>query len=323
MAAYLMSVVVPVYKEENNIHLFVDRMTAVMDHLGCDYEIIFCLDPSPDHTYEVIQKEIAQNDRIKVIQFARRFGQPTATLAGIYACKGDVCVVIDVDLQDPPELIEEMVSKWKEGYNVVYAQRRSRKGETMIKKFISKTGYWLINKYSEVRIPVNTGDFRLIDRKVIDELQRIREHHGFLRGMVASVGFKQVAVQYDRDERASGEGNYNRLTGSWRIGLNGLFCYSYWPLEFISAFGAIYLAISSCLLLIYLVQLVVTGTSFIPLSLLILMLISSTEIFFLAVMGQYIGRIYEEIKNRPRYIVDRTENMTDTQVRKLNEMRSF
>lgn len=323
MESYLLSVVVPVYKEENNIHPFVERMTAVMEHLGCDYEIIFCLDPSPDRTYEVIREEIAHNDRIRMMQFSRRFGQPTATLGGIYACMGDACVVIDVDLQDPPELIEEMVSKWQEGYNVVYAQRRSRKGETLAKKIISGTGYWLINRHSEVHIPVNTGDFRLIDRKVIDELQRIREHHGFLRGMVASVGFKQIAVQYDRDERASGKGNYNRLTGSWRIGLNGLFCYSYWPLEFISAFGAVYMMLSGLAFLVYLIQIIAVGSSVIPLMLLVVMITSSVQIFFLAVMGQYIGRIYEEIKNRPRYIVDKMENVKESQMKKVNEMRSF
>lgn len=323
MNDFKLSIVVPVYKEEANITPFVDRTVNVLEKIGCRYEIIFCLDPSPDRTYEVIKENIDRNENIKLMLFSRRFGQPTATLAGIYACDGDACVIIDVDLQDPPELIEEMVVKWHEGYNVVYAQRRSRKGETAPKKLIAGIGYKLINRYGEVTIPVNTGDFRLIDRKVIDELARIREHHGFLRGMVASVGFNQTAVLYDRDERASGKGNYNPFTGSWRIGLNGLFCYSYMPLEFIAAFGAIMLFLAVVLFVVYLLQVIITGGSPILFSIVLQILIGSAQVFFMAVLGEYIGRIYEEIKNRPRYIVDRTENLGDSQLQKLDRMRSF
>ena len=321
MKDYLISVVVPVYKEEKNIKPFVDRMAAVMTKIGCAYEIIFCLDPSPDRTKEVIEEQIRVNSSVKLIQFSRRFGQPTATLAGIYACIGDACVVIDVDLQDPPELIETLVSKWEEGSDVVYAQRNSRKGETVIKKIIAGTGYWLINRYSEVRIPVNTGDFRLMDRKVIDELCRIREHHGFLRGMVADVGFKQTAVLYDRDERTEGKGNYNRLTGSWRIGLNGLFCYSYAPLAFLTAFSSVFMFISVILTLFAVIQKVLLGYSQIPLTIAVLLLIGSIQMFFISVVGEYIGRIYEEIKDKPRYIVDLSENLSEEQKVRLDQMR--
>lgn len=321
MKDFMLSVVVPVYKEEANITPFIDRMVSVMQKIECDYEIIFCLDPSPDDTYGVIKNHIETNGKIKLIQFARRFGQPTATLAGIHASEGDACVIIDVDLQDPPELIEEMVQKWQDGYDVVYAKRRSRKGETVVKRMIAGMGYRLINKYSEVSIPVNTGDFRLIDRKVADEISINGEHHGFLRGMVAGVGFKQTEVLYDRDERASGSGNYNPFTGSWRIGLNGLFCYSYMPLGFMTAFGTVFLFICCLLLLFSIIQTIITGKSSVPLSSVTIMFIGSIQIFFVAMLGEYISRIYEEVKHKPKYIVGQTENISDSQIKVMNQKR--
>ncbi len=317
----MLSVVVPVYKEEANIAPFVERTVSVMEKCGCRYEIIFCLDPSPDDTYGVIKQQIEKNSNIKLIEFSRRVRQPTATLAGIYSAIGDACIVIDVDLQDPPELIEEMAKKWQEGYNVVYAQRESRKGETLIKKIIAGTGYKIINKYSEVSIPVNTGDFRLIDRRVMEELKKDREHHGFLRGMVAGVGLNQTAILYNRDERASGKGNYNRLTGSWRIGLNGIFCYSYMPLQFMTAFAAVSVFISFLLFLACAIQAIASGNSFMPVSSALIILLICIQLLFIAVIGEYIGRMYEEIKDKPRYIVGRTENMDPDQLKELDLMR--
>ena len=198
------SIVVPVYREETNIHPFLRRAELVLEKLNYPYEILFCLDPSPDNTEQIILEEIKRNENIRLIKFSRRFGQPAATMAGIHICKGDVCIVIDVDLQDPPELIEEMILKWQEGYKVVYARRRSRKGETFIKKWISHFGYRVINNISDISIPSDTGDFRLMDRRVVDEIKRLNESHGYLRGMVAFVGFKQTFVEYDRDEELLG-----------------------------------------------------------------------------------------------------------------------
>lgn len=223
----LLSVVVPVYKEEANIVPFLERTIKVMEENGYRYEILFCLDPSPDNTYDVICDQIKNNPNIRLISFSRRFGQPSATLAGIFECKGDACIVTDVDLQDPPELMKEMVDRWiNNGSDVVYAQRKSREGEHLIKKAVAYLGYHVINKLGEVRIPVNTGDFRLMDRKVIEALRESKERHGFLRGMVAYVGFKQEAIPFDRDKRLSGKGNYNPFFGSLYIGLNGIICYS-------------------------------------------------------------------------------------------------
>lgn len=300
------SVVVPVYKEEANIKPFLERMEPVLKKLKVTYEILFCLDPSPDNTQQVIEDEIARNSHIKLIKFARRFGQPAATMAGILLCKGQNCVVIDVDLQDQPELIADMYHKLKEGYEVVYAQRRSRKGETLIKRVISHIGYKVINMLSDVRIPRNTGDFRIMSRRVIEELRRLHETHGFLRGLVAYVGFKQTAIEYDRDERYAGKGNYNRLTGSLKIGLNGLISFSSRPLQLMSLAGLFLAGLSFLLGLWYVVQKVI-GFSLTPglsTTVLLITFFAGVQLLSLGLMGEYVGRIYDEVKRRPMFIVD-------------------
>src|ERR1019366_4876988 len=228
--APLISVVVPVYKEERSIRPFLQRAEAVLGRLG-SYEIIFCLDPSPDRTEEVIREEAERNPRIGLLVFSRRFGQPAATMAGILNCRGRWCVVIDVDLQDPPEMIEALLLKANEGFDVVTARRRSREGETLLKKFISSIGYSVINRIAEVPIPRNTGDFRITSRRVVEELRGLSESHGFLRGLVALVGFKQAEVLYERDARHAGPGNYNRYLGSLKIGFNGVVGFSTFPLQ--------------------------------------------------------------------------------------------
>lgn len=307
---FLLSVVVPVYKEEDNIVPFLERCVTVMEENDYQYEIIFCLDPSPDRSYEVICENIRKNKHIRLIQFSRRFGQPSATYAGICTCRGDACIITDVDLQDPPELMKEMVDRWqKNGSDVVYAQRKTRAGETLIKKIVARSGYALINRMGDVDIPVNTGDFRLIDRVMIEELKKSKEHHGFLRGMVAFVGFKQEAILYDRDARHSGKGNYNRFIGSLRIGLNGLICYSTKPLEFVTVFGGICSGMGGLFLVYYIVQSILRLCSvsipYIPFTVVLILLLGGLNFLFIGLLGEYIGRIYEEVRERPRYIVDR------------------
>lgn len=304
------SVVVPVYKEEANIRPFLQRIEAVMAKLSISYEIIFALDPSSDNTEGVIMEEIKRNPNIKLMVFSRRFGQPAATMAGILGCSGENCVVIDVDLQDQPELIEQMYVKLREGYEVVYAKRRSRKGETLIKRIISHIGYSVINKLSDVQIPRNTGDFRIMTRRVIEELRKLNESHGFLRGLVAYIGFKQTFIEYDRDERYAGRGNYNRLTGSLKIGLNGLISFSSRPL-FMMAIGGFLLAGLSFLLGIWYVLQKLIGINLTPgLSTTVLMVsfFAGVQLLGLGLIGEYVGRIYDEVKRRPMYIVDRKVN---------------
>jgi polyisoprenyl-phosphate glycosyltransferase len=308
------SVVVPVYKEAGNIKPFLQRTEAVMEKLGVSYEIIFTLDPSPDDTEEVILREIERNPAVKLILFSRRFGQPAATMAGILNCTGEKCVVIDVDLQDQPEVIEQLYNKMAEGFEVVYATRASREGETFIKRAVSYFGYSIINRLSDVQIPRNTGDFRIMSRRVIEELRRLSETHGFLRGMVAYVGFRQAAVIYNRDARLTGTGNYNRLIGSLRIGLNGLVGFSSRPLQVMSMGGFIVAAISFLIGFWYFIQKLmgVDLTPGLPTTVLVVSFFSGVQLLALGVVGEYIGRIYDETKRRPMYIVDRKVNFVDS-----------
>src|SRR6266853_2270820 len=302
-----LSIVVPVYKEAGNIQPFLQRTEAGMAKLGVSHEMIFALDPSPDETEAVILGEINRNPAVKLILFSRRFGQPAATMAGILNCTGEKCVVIDVDLQDQPEVIEKLYNKMAEGYEVVYAMRSSREGETLIKRAVSYFGYTVINRLSDVEIPRNTGDFRIMSRRVIEELRRLSETHGFLRGMVAFVGFKQAAVLYNRDARLSGIGNYNRLIGSLRIGINGLVGFSSRPLQLMSMAGFVVAALSFAIGLWYLIQkrVGIDLTPGLPTTVLVVSFFSGVQLLALGVVGEYIGRIYDESKRRPMYIVDR------------------
>lgn len=306
------SIIVPVYREETNIHPFLQRMESVVEKLKVPYEILFCLDPSPDNTEQIILNEIQRNENIRLIKFSRRFGQPAATMAGLHLCKGDICVVIDVDLQDPPELIEEMLKKWREGYKVIYAKRRSRKGETFLKIWISHFGYRVINNISDVSIPSDTGDFRLMDRRVVDEIKSLNESHGFLRGMVAFVGFKQTYVEYDRDERVSGTSSYNRYLGSLRIAINGIVGFSIRPLQVASLLGGLIAVVAFLLGFWSLVEKFILHAELTPgltWTIVLITFLSGVQLLSLGIMGEYVGRIYEEVKRRPQYIIEKTENL--------------
>ncbi|HLB41354.1 MAG TPA: glycosyltransferase family 2 protein [Gammaproteobacteria bacterium] len=301
-----LSIVVPVYKEAANIKPFLQRIETVLNNLCVTYEILFCLDPSPDATEQVIRQEIHRQPSIKLVVFSRRFGQPAATMAGILFCKGKNCVVIDVDLQDPPEIIPKLYAKIQEGYEVVYARRKSRKGETIAKRLISYIGYSLINKLSDISIPRNSGDFRIISRRVIEEIKKLQESHGFLRGLVAYVGYKQTFIEYDRDERLTGKGHYNRFTGSLKIGLNGLISFSSKPLQIMSIIGA-FLAGCSFLLGGWYVFQKLYGIDITPglsTTVLVVTFFAGVQLLCLGLMGEYIGRIYDEVKRRPMFIID-------------------
>lgn len=300
-----LSIIVPVYNEVGNITEFLARVIPILVENVETYEIIFSVDPSTDGTEDLIEKAHNLNPNIKMIKFSRRFGQPTATLAGLDFCAGRAALVMDVDLQDPPELIPELLTKWKEGFAVVYAKRRHRDGETWLKKFTSKVGYGLIDRFGDVKIPRDTGDFRLIDRIVIDELKRFPETHGFLRGLVALVGYKQTEVIFDRPARHSGKGNYNRFFGSFKIGLNGIIGFSSALLNLSTVLG-FFAAISSFILGASYVVLQLFGQPFPvgnPSVVAVVLFVGGLQLICLGIIGQYIGRIYDEVKQRPRYIV--------------------
>jgi dolichol-phosphate mannosyltransferase len=305
----LLSIVVPVYKEEKNIPEFLQRIRPILSGITEDYEIIFSLDPSPDRTEEVILEHRAQDSRIKLLKFSRRFGQPMATLAGMEYSRGEAVIVMDVDLQDPPELVNDLVARWREGYDVVLPQRTRRTGEPWIKTVVAETGYKVINKIADVKIPPNTGDFRLMARRVVLEVVKLKESHGFLRGMVAVVGFRQCIIPFDRPARFSGETNYNRFFGSLRIGFNGIFCFSTYALTLSTQFGFAIAGLSALIALAYLVM-KLSGFPFPlgnPTLVILILFLGSIQLISVGILGEYIGRIYEEVRARPKFIVDRAE----------------
>ncbi|NKB23698.1 MAG: glycosyltransferase [Kiritimatiellae bacterium] len=309
-----LSIIVPVYQEEESISIFLGQIQPVLENLTPRYELIFCLDPGQDKTEDVIRQYIEADPRICLLVFTRRFGQPAATVAGIESCRGKACVVIDVDLQDPPSVIGDLYKKWKEGFDVVYAQRRSREGETFLKRAVSSLGYWIINRISEVPIPQNTGDFRLIDRKVIESLRGLKETHGFLRGLVAYVGFKQTGVLYDRDPRYTGRSKYNRFTGSLRIGMNGVVAFSRKPLTLASIMGFSMAAVGFSLSIFYILQKFIFNKEMTPglaSTIMIVTLFAGVQLICLGIMGEYIGRIYDEVRMRPKYMIARRVNLPE------------
>ena len=303
-----LSIVVPVYQEEKNIPEFLRRLQPLLAAITEDYEIIFSLDPSPDGTEEVILAHRATDERLKLLKFSRRFGQPMAILAGLEYSRGDAVIVMDVDLQDPPELVGEMVAQWRAGHDVVLPQRRQRTGEPWLKQLVSHVGYRIINRIADVQIPPNTGDFRLMSRRVVNELLRLRESHGFLRGMVAVVGFKQCLIPFDRPPRHSGDTHYNRFFGSLRIGFNGIFCFSTYALQLSTMLGFVIAGFSFLLMTIYLFYKfmgwqILWGN---PTLVILISFLGGIQLISVGILGEYIGRIYEEVRGRPKFIVERT-----------------
>ncbi|MBV9003257.1 MAG: glycosyltransferase family 2 protein [Solirubrobacterales bacterium] len=301
-----LSIIVPAYKEEANVEPLYQRLRPVLDDLDLDWELIFSVDPGPDRTEELILLLRDRDPRVKMLRFSRRFGQPMATLAGLEVASGDAMVVIDCDLQDPPELIAELVARWREGFDVVYAQRRSRAGETIPKRIVAWAGYKVIKRIAEVEIPPNTGDFRLMSRRVVDNVVALKESHGFLRGLVGLVGFRQTSVLYDRDPRVAGSSKYNRLLGSLVIGLNGVVGFSRYPLHLISVLGIAFSGLSFLLAVVYL-ALKLAGVAFPtgnPTIVIVVAFFSGIQLLSLGVMGEYVGRIYDEARQRPKFIIE-------------------
>jgi len=302
----MLSIVIPAYNEEANVENVYARLYTVLDPLGLDWEIVFSVDPCTDRTEELILALRDRDPRVKMLRFSRRFGQPQATLAGMEAASGDAVVVIDCDLQDPPELIADMVGRWREGYDVVYAQRRTREGETLVKRMVSAVGYRIIARIADVDIPKNTGDFRLMSRRVVDQVVSLDEAHGFLRGLVGLVGFAQTSIVYDRDPRAAGDSKYNKFLGSLVIGLNGIVSFSRYPLHLISVAGILLSGFAFFLGAAY-IGLKLAGVPFPvgnPTIVFLICLFSGIQLLSLGIMGEYVGRIYDEVKRRPKFIIE-------------------
>ncbi|GKX65419.1 glycosyltransferase family 2 protein [Inconstantimicrobium mannanitabidum] len=308
----LISIIVPMYFEEEVAQECYNRLTKVMKESQLNYELIFVNDGSTDKTLPILKEIALKDERAKVISFSRNFGHQNAVTAGIFAATGDALVIIDADLQDPPELIPDLVAKWQEGYDVVYAKRKQRKGETWFKLFTAKCFYKFLHSMSEVEIPKDTGDFRLIDRKVGEVFKNMPERNRFIRGMMSWVGFKQYAFEYERQERFAGSTKYP-LKKMLKFASDGIIAFSSKPLKMISYLGGITIFIS-IILLIYSLIIRIIGVNAQPgwTSIIVaISLFSGVQLLSLGIIGQYIARIYDESKNRPLYIVDEKINFEE------------
>jgi glycosyltransferase involved in cell wall biosynthesis len=309
-----LSVVVPVYNEEQNLDYLFERLISVLNRLNMTYEIVCVNDGSKDNTIERLIEHHQQNPAIKVVNLSRNYGKEIALSAGLdYTC-GDAVVPIDADLQDPPELIAEMVAKWREGYDVVLATRRSRQGESWAKRFTANAFYRIIDRISHVPIPRDTGDFRLIDRRVVDAIKQLPERNRFMKGLFAWVGFKQTSILYDRPSRYKGETtwNYWRL---WNLALDGITSFSFIPLKVWSYIGLL-VAIPAFFYASFLVIRTVLFGVDLPgyASIMVAVLfLGGVQLVSLGVLGEYLGRVYEEVKGRPLYLVREAYGFDSTQ----------
>ncbi|MCM3793122.1 glycosyltransferase family 2 protein [Priestia megaterium] len=298
------SIVIPVYNEEEVIHETYRRLTEVMRSTKEAYELLFVNDGSRDRTVEIIKEYSEQDPAVVLLDFARNFGHQIAITAGMDYARGEAVVVIDADLQDPPELILEMIEKWKQGFDVVYAKRTKRKGETYFKKQTAAMFYRFLRAMTDIDIPLDTGDFRLLDRKVCNQMNSIQEKNRFVRGLVSWVGFKQTAVEYERDERLAGESKYP-LKKMLKLSMDGITSFSYKPLKLASYAGVTLSGIGFIYLLVVLYLKLFTDSTITGWSSLIViqLFFSGIILIILGMIGEYIGRIYDETKNRPLYIV--------------------
>jgi len=298
------SVVVPLYNEELVIGESYKRLKSVMDNSLETYEILFINDGSHDSTRDKVENICISDKNIKLLNFSRNFGHQAAITAGMNEALGDAVIVIDADLQDPPEAILDMIKKWKEGYEVVYGKRVKREGETFFKKFTAKAFYRILRSLTSIDIPVDTGDFRLIDRKVCDALNLLPEKNRFIRGLVSWVGYKQTFVEFVRQERFAGETKYS-LKKMLTLAFDGLTSFSYKPLVIAGYFGGLTGIIGTCLLIGNIITSMVNNSNILNLWLIlsIILIMFGIMFCFLAIMGQYIGRISDESKNRPLYII--------------------
>jgi len=298
------SIVVPVYNEAGCLEELYRRVAAVMDGLGEPWELILVDDGSRDGSTEIIKRLAEEDRRVRPIIFARNFGHQIAVTAGLDYSRGQAVVIIDADLQDPPEVIPELIAKWREGYEVVYAVRSEREGETWFKKTSAAAFYRLIYRITDVKIPVDTGDFRLMDRKVVDVLNRMREHHRFLRGMSAWVGFRQTGVPYKRAPRFAGETKYP-LRKMLRLALTAITGFSYFPLQLATYLGFVAAGLAILAIPVVIILRTTQPQAFFgqASTLIAVLFLGGVQLISLGILGEYVGRIYDEVKGRPLYIV--------------------
>lgn len=310
------SVVVPCYNEEKSLPELYRRLSQVLLATDFNWEILLINDGSKDRTFEVMRDLYQRHpDHIRAIQFARNFGHQIAVTAGMQHADGDVVVLIDADLQDPPELIHEMLERWREGYDVVYAIRKNRAGESAFKKATANLFYRMMDRITEIKIPLDTGDFRLMDRRVVDAVNSMGEHHRFLRGMVTWVGYRQLGIEYEREARFAGESSYpffKMLRFAW----DGVTGFSSFPLQLATYLGFAIALLSVMMIVVVVLLRLLSQVE--PLkgqatTLVMVLFLGGVQLVTLGIIGEYLGRIYNEVRNRPLYIIGEKLGFDDTQ----------
>lgn len=308
----IISVVVPMYYEEMVAKECYKQLTDTLEGKEFDYELIFVNDGSKDKTEDILLGLAKYDKRVRVINFSRNFGHQTAVTAGIFNAKGDAVVIIDADLQDPPRLILDMIDLWKKGYDVVYGKRKKRNGETFFKLLTAKYFYKFLNFMSDIDIPKDTGDFRLIDKKVVQVFKNMPEKNRFVRGMMSWIGFNQTFIEYERDERFAGETKYP-LKKMIKFATDGIVSFSTKPLKIVSFLGLLSIVLSIVIFLysiiskIFIDQTIIGWASIVD----IIAFFGGLQLISLGIVGEYVARIYEESKNRPLYIIKSTKNLED------------
>ena len=305
----LVSIIVPIYNEERSIQEMVERVETTFNALkeGYQYEIIFINDNSSDGSLSLIKSYAQKDDKIKYISFSRNFGHQTAVYAGIEKCKGDVAIIIDGDLQDPPEVIKDLIEKHKEGYKIVNAKRTSRKGENGLKKITAKIFYRFLSLVTSFEIPVDTGDFRLIDKQVIYYLKQMPEQNRYIRGQISWIGFKQADVWYQRDARKYGKTSYT-YKKMFNLALDAVTAFSNFPIRMVTFMGLFVFGLSLLVILYafysyFILHRVITGWTSLIVS---TMFIGGVQLLCIGIIGQYISRINTDVRQRPPYIVEET-----------------
>jgi len=312
---YELSIVVPALNEEENIELVFTNIKEVMDKAAITFELIFVDDGSTDNTLEKIKLLAKNNSNIRFTSFSRNFGHEAASSCGFKMVKGQAAVLIDADLQDPPAVIPQLYNKWKQGYDVVYGRRTSRSEETIIKKVSSFLFYRILRIFSNVPIPTDVGDFRLVDRKVVDLFNALPERNRFVRGMFSWIGFKQTAVEYERSARTRGETKYNyfKLT---LLSIDALVSFSLVPLRICIAFGLIITILSFFITAVIVLQRLVWDLNIPGYALMTagMFFLGGVQLIFLGVLGEYIGKIYKQVQGRPLYVVDESSDKSSSKV---------
>jgi glycosyltransferase involved in cell wall biosynthesis len=300
-----LSIVIPIYNEEGNIPVLFERLNGVVSKLNIITEFLFVNDGSRDKSMDLIKELAAKNSNVKYIDFSRNFGHQVAVTAGLDHCTGKAVVIIDADLQDPPELIIDLYNKWKEGYEVVYAKRRARQGESFLKKYTAKMFYRILKKITSINIPVDTGDFRLVDRKIVDVLKQMPEQQKFLRGQISWIGFRQTFVEYDRDARYAGKTGYT-YKKMIRFALDGITSFSNLPLKFATFTGFVVSGITFIMILYALYSRFISK-NYVPgwTSLMLAVLfIGGVQLISIGIIGEYISRLSSNVRQRPLYIIN-------------------